>query len=162
MVQVASATRCQYHSLSRCDNPKCRNIASKAGTRTLCGAASGGGQREGDGGDPLFLPPGARLRPLVRSRPYRGRLARFRTMSRRFTVTSLPPAGPSRTPDPQSHRHSAADICHLSAEDAKGRGRRGGACRSGAGLRCRALKGRGHLRLEAGPEGIRWNQGTVV
>lgn len=54
-------------------------------------------------------------------------------MSRRFTVTSLPPAGPAGTPDRQSHRHSAADICHLSAEDAKGRGRRGGACRSGAG-----------------------------
>lgn len=24
-----------------------------------------------------------------------------------------------------------------------------------------ALKGRGHLGLEAGPEGIRWNQGTL-
>lgn len=42
---------------------------STAGTRTPRGAASGAGW-----GDPLSLPPGARLPPLVRSGPQRGRL----------------------------------------------------------------------------------------
>ncbi|KAI2595136.1 solute carrier family 12 member 5 [Homo sapiens] len=40
-------------------------------------------------------------------------------MSRRFTVTSLPPAGPARSPDPESRRHSVADPRHLPGEDVK-------------------------------------------
>ncbi|KAK2497617.1 hypothetical protein MC885_010111 [Smutsia gigantea] len=40
-------------------------------------------------------------------------------MSRRFTVTSLPPAGPAGTPDPESHQRLTADLRHLSGEDAK-------------------------------------------
>lgn len=43
-------------------------------------------------------------------------------MSRRFTVTSLPPAGPAGTSDPESQRHPAAGLRHLSGEDAKGDG----------------------------------------
>lgn len=67
--------------------------------------------------------------------PFRGRPAPFRTMSRRFTVTSLPPAGPAGTSDPESQRHPAAGLRHLSGEDAKGRGRRGaGPTDMGAGL----------------------------
>lgn len=124
MVQVASTTRCQYLPPSRCDHQKRPNIASTAGTRTLSGAASGG-RLARNGGNPLFLSPRARLRPLVRSGPYCSRPGPFRTMSRKFTVTSLPPAGPAGTPDRESHRDSAAEILHLSGEDAKGRGRRG-------------------------------------
>uniref|UniRef100_A0A8C5VA65 Solute carrier family 12 member 5 n=1 Tax=Microcebus murinus TaxID=30608 RepID=A0A8C5VA65_MICMU len=38
-------------------------------------------------------------------------------MSRRFTVTSLPPAGPAGTRDPESRRHS--DPRRLPGEDVK-------------------------------------------
>lgn len=54
-------------------------------------------------------------------------------MSRRFTVTSLPPAGLAGTPDRESHRRSAANIRQLSGEDAKGRGRKGRGLPGGAG-----------------------------
>lgn len=61
-------------------------------------------------------------------------------MSRRFTVTSLPPAAPAGTSDLESHPHSAAGLRHLSGEDAKGRGRRG-----------RGLPEWGGAREEEGP-----------
>uniref|UniRef100_A0A8C7AQD4 Uncharacterized protein n=1 Tax=Neovison vison TaxID=452646 RepID=A0A8C7AQD4_NEOVI len=38
-------------------------------------------------------------------------------MSRRFTVTSLPPAAPAGTSDLESHPHSATGLRHLSGED---------------------------------------------
>lgn len=55
-----------------------------------------------------------------------------RAMSRRFTVTSLPPAASAASADPESRRHSVADPRRLPREDVKGRGR-GGAGLPGAG-----------------------------
>ncbi|CAH6776784.1 Slc12a5 [Phodopus roborovskii] len=40
-------------------------------------------------------------------------------MSRRFTVTSLPPAAPAAATDPESRRHSVADPRWLPREDVK-------------------------------------------
>ncbi|KAM7326868.1 hypothetical protein ACRRTK_013235 [Alexandromys fortis] len=40
-------------------------------------------------------------------------------MSRRFTVTSLPPVAPAAAADPESRRHSVADPRRLPREDAK-------------------------------------------
>lgn len=79
--------------------------------------------------------------------PYRRRPAPFRTMSRRFTVTSLPPAAPAATPDFESHPQPAAKLRHLSGGDAKGRGRRGRGLPEGAGRERR----RGH-----GKRGFFW------
>jgi hypothetical protein len=56
-----------------------------------------------------------------------------RAMSRRFTVTSLPPAASAASADPESRRHSVADPRRLPREDVKGRGRGGGAGQLGAG-----------------------------
>uniref|UniRef100_A0A0J9YUW1 Solute carrier family 12, member 5 n=1 Tax=Mus musculus TaxID=10090 RepID=A0A0J9YUW1_MOUSE len=41
-------------------------------------------------------------------------------MSRRFTVTSLPPAASAASADPESRRHSVADPRRLPREDVKG------------------------------------------
>lgn len=66
-----------------------------------------------------------------------------RDMSRRFTVTSLPPAAPAAAAaDPESRRHSVADPRRLPREDVKGRGRRGRGCR-GAGREGGATAGWG-------------------
>lgn len=75
-----------------------------------------------------------------------------RAMSRRFTVTSLPPAAPAVAADPESRRHSVADPRRLPREDVKGRGRRG------AGLPGGGARGRGHCRTG---RGLGWARGAA-
>lgn len=72
-----------------------------------------------------------------------------RAMSRRFTVTSLPPAAPAAAADPESRRHSVADPRRLPREDVKGRGRRGRDCR-GRDERAGPLQGGAGPRLGEG------------
>lgn len=75
-----------------------------------------------------------------------------RAMSRRFTVTSLPPAASAASADPESRRHSVADPRRLPREDVKGRGR-GGRDRGGRGERAGPLQSGAGPGLGEGPAG---------